>query len=252
MNGELSHIKSDQLEKKPSHLWAGLSGTREHSSPQPEDRGRRWDAVTWSSGMPRSWLSGCRQVEPVVRLERLAGGCAAILHLRVRYLPDAVLWPPRGLVRTAREPCAVSRARTWHCGPPRLGGLGPQRSASRSAPPAAHWPAAGDAPEEEPGRAGRGSPGAQPWAIGRRPTGSPASRTAWGVWGVCPRPELLQSRLTLRPGSGDVLRSLFTPRSCCCSGSQKRDLPDSQHPHSAHFLRFIYLLFISRISCSPS
>lgn len=24
-------------------------------------------ALTWSSGMPRSWLSGCRQVEPVVR-----------------------------------------------------------------------------------------------------------------------------------------------------------------------------------------
>lgn len=97
-----------------------------------------------------------------------------------------------------------------------------------------------DPPEPSPGRLGDAQPA--PQLVGLR-----------GVCvGVCPRPELLQSRLTLRPGSGDVLRSLFTPRSCCCSGSQKRDLPDSQHPHSAHFLRFIYLLFISRISCSPS
>lgn len=166
----------------------------------------------------------------MVRLERLAGGCAAILHLRVRYLPGAVLWPPRGLAWTAREPGAVSRARTWCCGPPRLGGLGPPRSASRSAPPAAHWPAAGDAPEEEPGRAGRGSPGAQPWAIGRRPAGSPASRTAGG--GVCPHPELLQSRLTLLPGSGGVLRSLFTPLSCCRSGSQKRETFQIANTHT--------------------
>lgn len=121
-----------------------------------------------------------------MRLERLAGVCAAILHLRVRYLPGAVLWPHRGLARTAREPGANSRARTWRCGPPRLGGLGPPRSASRSAPPAAHWPAAGDAPEEEPGRAGRGSPGAQPWAVGRRPAGSPASRTAGRGGGCAP------------------------------------------------------------------
>lgn len=44
-------------------------------------------ALTWSSGMPRSWLSGCRQVEPVVRRERLAGGAAAIPHLREAAAP---------------------------------------------------------------------------------------------------------------------------------------------------------------------
>lgn len=136
-----------------------------------------------------------------------------------------------GMLSPGRCTPATSRAREDRAGTrrlfqgaelalraPRLGGLGPPRSASRSVLPASHWLAAGDAPEEEPGGAGRGSPGAGPGAAGRRPARSPARLP----WGVRERGGLGSAlALTLLPVSGGVLRFLFRPCSSCHSGSQK-------------------------------